>query len=177
MRLVKLMLMGLVLLTLADSGIVYGNGQKGRKSVYTGAIKMSDNKSCEFITEVEHVMFQLNSIDNKYKVVRIKIINNSDKKIKLSAENDKIEIKFPNDTIQGILSLTKQDSVLWDSLSDELRRDLVYPLSVEGKGEEENIFVFMPTENLNGSPVAFKYFINSLSGEEIYLVDRTAVKH
>ncbi|MHC4270108.1 MAG: hypothetical protein ACYSTS_16815 [Planctomycetota bacterium] len=150
------------------------NGGKGKKTFYKGQIKLGEEEVCEFSTEIEQVLFRINSVENKYKVVRIKIINKSEKTLHLSIDKDKLELAYNEGHITGILDLSKYDPIFWDALDSDIRNTLVYPQIVEGKGEEENVFVFIPNPKLEKLPLAFIYTIESLPGrKEVDIYDTT----
>ncbi len=144
------------------------NGGKGKKIRYLGEIKIKDGELWAFTVEIEEIMFLINSVKDKYKVFRIRINNFSDKKIKLSIEEDKVDVHFENnDPITGIIDLYKVNQALWDSFTPELRRKLVYPRIVEAE-EEESIFVFIPNpELIKKAPKSFHYTISDVPKKEV----------
>lgn len=146
------------------------NGGKGKTDRYIGEISIDGNLpgACIFSTEIEKVLFRLNSVQNTYKVVRIKIVNFSKIPLLLSAEKDKIVLVYAHRNISGILNLVNHDPTLWDTFAVEMRRILVYPKKVEA-GEEENIFVFIPEPNLTELPEGFLYVIDSLPEKQILI--------
>lgn len=170
----KLMKVCMLLLVVGGVFVLFnqsalGNGGKGKKIRYLGYIETGEHGTCLFSSEIEPVMFVLNSVQNKYKVVRIKIKNQSKKPIRLSKQKDKIELQFDHGNIQGILNLAKHDADFWDSLKLELRKALVYPQIVEPNGEEENIYVFVPDAKLNKFPKAFVYTIDNLHDKKVHI--------
>jgi hypothetical protein len=154
------------------------NGGKGKTDRYKGQILLGQNwdEDCQFSIEIEKVMFHLNSVQNKYKVVRIKINNYSKKALHLSKEKDKIELHLPgNRSIPGILDLSNHDPTFWDTFDAAMRKTLVYPEVVK-EGEEENIFVFIPDPKLEELPLEFLYTIDSLPGKQVIIESDKVVK-
>lgn len=170
MNLKKACLYGLVLslaiLLARESGAA--NGSKGKKTFYRQQVQLSGTPPgvCDFTIEIERVIFQLNSVRNKYKVVRVKILNRSPKPLHLSKNQDKMQISFREREMTAILDLSAHDPGFWDSLSPEIRRALVYPEIVEA-GEEENIFVFIPDPELKEMPAVFRYTIETLPVKQV----------
>ncbi|MCI0564213.1 MAG: hypothetical protein MN733_37535 [Nitrososphaera sp.] len=147
------------------------NGGIGKPDHYVGQIQLGQNpgEECQFLIEIERILFRLNSVENKYKVVRIKINNQSGSILHLSREKDKIELYFPNNnTVLGILDLSNHDPAFWDAFEADMRRILAYPEVVKA-GEEENIFVFIPDPKLKEPPMAFLYTIESLPEKEVII--------
>ncbi|HEV8580153.1 MAG TPA: hypothetical protein VGX68_13865 [Thermoanaerobaculia bacterium] len=142
---------------------VLGNGGKGKTTVYRAEVRQGEGEPIQFSAELEAILFRLNSVRNKYKVVRVKIVNDSSNSLKLSPDQDKIELLFNTGEapMQGILNLSKRDAALWDSLPADLRQALAYPRIVEA-GEEENVFVFIADPNLARLPRHIRYHVASL---------------
>lgn len=147
------------------------NGGKGKRTVYTG---LDYEHNIELICELEKTSFKLNSVQNKYKVIQLKITNKNNKNLILSKDKDKMEIYFNDAIINGILNLPKHDPKLWDSFAPDLRKTLVYPKLVE-KFEEENIFVFISNPKVNELPLFFQYTIDSLERKRIKIHEYTPV--
>lgn len=119
-----------------------------------------------FSVALERMLFTLNSLENKYKVVRIQIENASKSPLPLSVEKDEMEIVLENGkTVTGILNIRKHDPELWNGLKPGMREMLAYPEVLtarpQGKGVH-NIFVFIPDPKLDLLPVVFRYRIDSL---------------
>jgi len=175
LRHVALSIAAFVLITSARE-YVRGNGGKGKKVIYAGAIEVGkDSGEVLFSSELERVMFRLTSVQNKYKVVRVKIENKSRKQLYLSREKDKMELQLVDRVITGILNISSHDPTLWDSLDPELRKALAYPQLVE-PGEEENIFVFIPDRDLKEVPRKFTYTIGNVPQKKVVIYDTTPSK-
>jgi hypothetical protein len=87
-----------------------------------------------FEVKLDPLSFLLNRIKNKYKLIQI-FVKSSGRGIKLSAENDKIELQFRNERgeevlVRGIVNPGVSDPNFWDSLDNKLRRTLAYPKSI-----------------------------------------------
>jgi len=151
------------------------NGGKGKKTLYGGFVACANtpDDSIAFSTEIEHVLFRLNSVHNKYKVVRLKIKNNCDRDLLLDIAADKLELLHRDGQVSGFLNLAQEDPDLWNNLEADLRRSLLYPARVE-KGEEENVFVLVAQARLPGVPRGFRYTLRTL-GPPIDIRDLTPV--
>jgi hypothetical protein len=152
-----------------------GNGGKGKKTLYGGFVACANtpDDSIAFSTEIEHVLFRLNSVHNKYKVVRIKIKNNCDRDLLLDIATDKLELQHRDGQVSGLFNIAQEDPDLWNNLDPDLRRNLLYPARVE-KGEEENVFVFVTQERPLGIPRGFRYTLRTL-GPSVDIRDLTPV--
>ena len=179
--------MGLVLLAWLPVLRADGGHEPGQSVKMTGRLDptASFSDQCEFSTEIEPVSFKLTSFKNKYKVVRIRIENRKVQSIKLSPENDVIELVLADNSImKGTLNLKAQDGLIWDSLDDEMRKVLAYPMSIRaaraGNGSgtlDETIlfFAFFPVEKVSEVPRQLRFRIESL-GKTITLEQRAVAK-
>lgn len=150
------------------------SGESGRSSRFVGKLDpaASSMNQCEFSVEIERVSFKLNSLRDKYKVVRIRVKNRMSAPMKLSGDQDAIELEMDSGTVvRGTFNLRRQDGSLWDSLSDDLREALAYPLSIRGvKGDGVNprrpevvyVFAFFPADKVPDVPRSFQYTIQSV---------------
>lgn len=142
-------------------------------------------EQCDFSTEIEPVTFKLTSFKDKYKVVRIRVENRKGETIKLSAEKDGIELVLADGkVVKGTFNLKAQDGPVWDSLSDEMRKVLAYPLSIRAakvgdgsRAREEviNFFAFFPADKVPDVPRSFHYTIKSL-GKTLTLEQRVVAR-
>src|SRR5688500_4058513 len=104
--------------------------EAGQLRRYVGGLILGDAREnrCEFAIEVDKIAFVLNSLENKYRLIRIRVDNFSQTPILLSSDKDSFELKIDeNITVKGLLNLRKADPRLWDSLSIDLREALAYP--------------------------------------------------
>ncbi len=149
-----------------------GNGGEFKETRYRGEIQMSDDSGkIVFSAAIDRVMFTLNSLESKYKVIRIQIENGSKSILPLSVEKDEMEIILEDGKkVTGILNLRKDAPELWNGFKPELREMLSYPEVVtarpQGKGLH-NIFLFIPDPKLDTLPVVFRYRIDSLNRKVI----------
>jgi len=149
---------------------VLANGGELKETQYYGEVQMGDGSDkVLFSATLERVMFTLSSLENKYKVIKIKIENKSKSPLALSIENDEIEIVLNNGKkIAGILNMRKHDPELWNGFNPEMRETLAYPdvVTPPPKGVH-NIFLFIPDPKLDTLPVVFRYRIDSLDKKMI----------
>jgi hypothetical protein len=150
------------------------SGESGRSSRFVGKLDpaASFTNQCEFSVEIERVMFKLNSLKDKYKLVRIRVENRMSGPIKLSGAEDGIELEMGDgNVVRGTFNLQGQDGSLWDSLSEDMRKALAYPLSIRGvKGDGVNprrpevvyVFAFFPADKASEVPRSFRYTIQSV---------------
>lgn len=150
------------------------SGESGRSSRFVGKLEpgASYTNQCEFSVEIERVMFKLNSLKDKYKVVRIRVENRMSAPIMLSADQDAIELVIGNgNVVRGTFNLRGQDGALWDSLSEDMRKSLAYPLSIRGvKGDGVNsrqpeviyVLAFFPADKVPEMPRSFRYTIQGV---------------
>ena len=173
MRLRKILLCSLFLV--ATSTMLAANGSKGKKVLYEAHIVVGDanQPNCHFMIELEPILFQINSVQNKYRVIRINIKNDSLASLKLSLDKDSVQFRANSRLVKGSLSVASSDQAWWDGLSSELRRALAYPdqSAIKG-GEEENVFVFVPVSDLPTLPVEILFKIDSVSGTPIPIRQR-----
>ena len=167
-----LSMIALLLVLMSARGEV--SGERGRSSRFVGKLDpaASASNQCEFSVEIERVSFKLNSLKDKYKVLRIRVENRMSAPIKLSGDQDAIELEMNSGTVvRGTFNLRGRDGSLWDSLSDDLREALAYPLSIRGaKGDATSprqpevvyVFAFFPADQVSDVPRSFQYTIQSV---------------
>lgn len=149
--------------------------EAGQPRRYVGGLSLGDAREerCEFAIEVDKIAFVLNSLENKYRLIRVRVDNFSRTPILLSPDKDSFELKIgENIAVKGLLSLRKADPQLWDSLTIEMREALAYPqtfepakVSTEGGRETPQpiyLFVFFPKDKVPQLPGSFTYRIDSL---------------
>ncbi len=173
LKLIGLAVLVLLLLAVTKESALC-NGRELRETEYQGQIKMAQGEVL-FSTRIEKVMFSLNSLQDKYKVVRIQVENRSNIAISLSIEKDKMELLFMDGRIiSGILDLSSHDPNLWQSFSPEFRAILAYPEIVQKETRSiQNIFIFIPNPKLDELPKSFRYTIDSLEKRRIDIIDVT----
>src|SRR5258705_12239415 len=87
------------------------SGESGRSSRFCGNLDpaASYTNQCEFSVEIEPVLFKLNSLKDKYKVVRIRVENRMSEPIKLSGDKDAIELEMGGgNVVRGTFNLPGQ---------------------------------------------------------------------
>lgn len=177
MQLLRLISFSIFILVLFANEAGLCNGKKHELTSYVGTIKIGEDlhEEVSFSTKIEKVMFNLNSVQNQYKVIRINIRNWSKKALHLSREKDKIEIYANDEVIPGVLDLSKNDPAIWDAFDLTIREILIYPRIVD-PGEEENIFVFLPNKILIELPKKIIYTISTISKQAILEQERIVPK-
>ena len=111
--------------------------------------------------EFQSILFKLNTVQGKYKVVPVLLENRGPEPIALSRSDDTFVVLFDGSSVPGILQLSKADRDLWDSLDSSTQRMLSYPEQV-GKNEAVMIYVFVKEADLSGMPTGFDYTVKSL---------------
>src|SRR6267142_769363 len=83
------------LFLVAASTLLAANGSKGKKLIYEAHIRVGDasQPNCHFMIELEPILFQINSVQNKYRVIRINIKNDSQVALKLSLDKDVVQVR------------------------------------------------------------------------------------
>ena len=150
----------LVLLFMLVSGRSYGEtaGEDSGIEVY---YVQDDDSPVTARAEIDRDTFLLNSVDNKYRVVRFRVTNRAEKPIDLSSRQDTFECHHGSSKSAGILRLQRADSALWGSLSQDTRKRLAYPLQIKPK-TSIHVFVWFPKDKLKNLPFKFVWDIKSL---------------
>lgn len=164
MRLYKALLILLVSSILATNSLstALANGGKDQSQHYMARIKLKSGGWIFIEANIERLSYILLSFQNKYKLVPIKVQNEGQSDIRLSAETDKIEVILPNGSkVRAVLDLSTSDPEVWDSLDFELRSQLAYPMVIQA-GEEEVVFVFIPGGEGQELPKCFHWWIESM---------------
>lgn len=166
MRKYRIMLFPLfmMILVLSSDNSALANGGRGKRVTYQGELKVNKNQVHEFSTEIEEVNFLITSVDAKYRALRIRIRNWTRKKLALSVEGDAvlIHMKAGEQPVKGILDVSENDKKTWNKFSEDLKSKLIYPTKVD-PGEEENVFVFIPVNEIKSLPTYIEY---SLKGQK-----------
>jgi hypothetical protein len=110
-------------------------------------------------------------LKDKYRVIRIRVENRTTQPIKLSRDEDIVELILSDHaSVRGTFKLREEDGPLWDSLSEDLRNALAYPVSIHGaKGDSANtrrpevlyLFAFFPAGKVSEIPRSFIYTLQS----------------
>jgi hypothetical protein len=156
------------------------DGSKGKLRVYDAKVT-ADQGDWYFKVELEPILFQIVSVQNKYKVLRINIMNRSKKSLQLSLQDDRLQIRYrPADggsqkAVNGSLDVAHTDRAWWNSLDPSLQKALAYPDQAAIRaGEEENVFVFVPAGDLPSFPDELLFTIKGFSATPI-VIRRQAV--
>jgi hypothetical protein len=176
LRAIAMVVSGLATLLFLGDASVLANGSKGKRVRYGAEVQTGDtaSKKCRFDAELEPLLFRLATVRGKYRVVRIRIQNASDKRLVLSLTNDRMELRLASGMRPALLDLGVHDPELWDSLPPELRGSIAYPRGVD-PGEEESVFAFVPIGDAVSEPLAFRYTIASLPAGPVNMRDMTPV--
>ncbi len=151
------------------------NGSKGKHLVYEAKLRLGDGErdECLFLVELEPILFRITTVQNKYRAIRINIVNRSQRPLRLSLEKDSIQIRAGERTVNGILTLAQRETSFWNRLDPDLRKALAYPdqEAIRG-GEEENVFVYVPSSDLPAFPDEVRFKIASFSDTPISIRSR-----
>jgi len=143
------------------------NGNKAKKMLYDG--KADD---VAFSIELEPIPFQINAVQGRYRLVRIRMVNNGSTPLALSAQGDRVRAFTGAAEVEGILDLGQRDAPLWDGFPLEVRTMLAYPTVVKPR-EEESVFVFFDTNRVTRAPAGLLYTIASLK-RDVSIMNRSA---
>jgi hypothetical protein len=160
----------LCVLALSGESAVGANGSKG-KIVSLTAEHQLESGVYELSSDIEPILFPLVTLQDKYRVLRIRMRNRSKRTLALSKAGDAVSVETPRGPVRGILDLPAHDRAVWDKLDRKFRENLIYPEHVEA-GEEDNVFVFLPATEITTVPMQLRYKFGSLGGREIVLADR-----
>jgi hypothetical protein len=151
------------------------DGSKGKLLVYDAKVA-AEQGDWYFKVEFEPILFRLVSVQNKYKVIRVNIVNRSKKPLQLSLQDDRIQIRVgppgsPNaKVVNAVFDISRTDPNWWKSLDPALQRALAYPDQAAIRTSEvENVFVFVPTADLPSFPDQLLYMIKSYSATPIVI--------
>jgi hypothetical protein len=111
--------------------------------------------------ELQSILFKLNAVQGKYKVLPLLVENRGPEPIVLSRSDDTFMVLFEGRSVPGILQLSKVDRELWDSLDSSTQRMLSYPEQI-GRNEAVMIYVFVKEAELPGMPQGFDYTVKSV---------------
>ena len=164
-----------VLFLLLAATLLAANGSKGKRVIYDGTARIGSDADakCHFLVELEPILFQVESIQGKYRVIRINIRSFSQSPLNLSLQKDSIQVRVGARLVNGSLDPAGLDSSWWDGLPVGLRTALAYPdqAAIKG-GEEENVFAYFPVADLSAPPTEILFKINAVSTTPISLGQR-----
>jgi hypothetical protein len=135
------------------------NGNKAKKEVYDGKAGQ-----IIFTVELEPIPFQITTVGNRYRLVRIRIVNEGPRPLALAAQSDKVVAYTRDGEVEGILDIGRRDAPLWDGFPLEVRTLLAYPMVVKAR-EEESVFVFFDATRLKSAPGGLLYTLAGLNDQ------------
>ncbi len=152
-------------LAAASVGLLPANGSKGRMVLYGARVPVSNATGADsFSIELEPILFPILSLQNKYRVIRISVKNQSSAPLKLSVAKDTIQVLVGSRLVRGRLSVSDSEAAWWNGLSLDMRKALVYPDQAPIRtGEEDNVFAFFPVSEISAVPEEVLYKVASLS--------------
>ena len=127
-----------------------------------------------FNISVEPVMFRLQTIASRYRLVRLRVSNPTPTPVVLSSDADRLEVVTQSGAaVRALLKPQQADPAFWDGLSPEVRETLAYPELLKGTPapatgsrpevpESVYIYVLVPAD-VNQPPRSFRYTIASLN--------------
>ena len=160
---------GVAALFLLAASSAMAKGNKAKKELYDGKLG-----AIAFSIELEPIPFQITAVQNRYRLVRIRMVNNGQTPLRLSAQSDKVLAFTRDGEVEGILDVGRRDAALWDQFPMEVRTMLAYPTVVKPR-EEESVFVFFDANRLSRAPEAVRYTVAGLK-EDVTLARRGATR-
>jgi hypothetical protein len=149
----------------------YANGGKAKNAVYDGVAQPkagTGNGSFRFTIDTSPIIFYLGTVNNKYYVLLIRAVNQSDVPLLLAKDQDTIELQYSDgQKVKALLNLRAADGATWDSLDLGLRTAVAYPEVIKAR-EEEGIYLYVSVKDLAGPrkdhimPSSIIYNIKSL---------------
>jgi hypothetical protein len=127
-----------------------------------------------FNISIEPVMFRLQTVASRYRLVRLRVSNPTPAPVVLSSDADRLEVvPQSGPSVRALLKPQQADPAFWDGLSPEVRETLAYPELLKGTPapaagarpevpESVYIYVLVPAD-VNQAPRSFRYTIASLN--------------
>ena len=177
-----IVLTGIVLLaaTAASIRVSAADGSKGRLRRYEAHVRAGQGTqgNWDFVVELEPVLFRVVALQDKYRILRINIVNHSDAPLRLSPM-DKVQVQFRESgsprTVEALLDVSQSDKAWWNGLPQDLRSALAYPDQAPiGRNEEENVFAFVPVASAPTLPTAILFTVNRFSSTPVTLREMLA---
>lgn len=150
---------------------VSGSGPSNRPATYRGSLELGSEGEdpCTFAITLDAVLFELHTLQGKYRVVRIQVSNRSSKSVVLSNRADRIKVRLRNDReVDAIINMQQADPAVWDKLDSDARKALAYPKSISagdevavGRQSQMSFFAFLPAD-VADPPVWFEFIIDSV---------------
>ncbi|MHC4066429.1 MAG: hypothetical protein ACYSUI_18285 [Planctomycetota bacterium] len=171
----RIVSLGLVATWPVHEALAGTGGRSSPVTRYVGKtlVDKDSRKVCELSVDIDRFLFMLNTVESKYRVIRIEVSNWRPKSIRLSRADDSITAVLEDGRkIAGILNLPEKDPKFWASISLGQREKLLYTSPIEPaqmRDEEHDpspgrrqLFAFFPSEPLDELPVKFYWKIESL---------------
>jgi hypothetical protein len=172
-----------ILVLLVTSGLLLGrptsasiSGGTNVSVEYNGEVRAADGaEQYRFNITIEPVMFRLQAMQGKYKLLRLRVLNATSTPLALSADRDRLEIlSRDGSSVSALLNPQRGDAVFWDALEANTRETLAYPVTLKGapasapgarpsSPESLYIYVLVPAAQVNDVPTSFRYTIASLN--------------
>jgi hypothetical protein len=143
----------------------HANGGKAKSMLLMG--RLIDGGRVTFATTIDPLLFTVGSLKGKYRLIRIAIRNDGTQPLPLSAGQDKVTLEVAGRQVPALLDLSASDPSLWDSLPQDLRTMLAYPVVVDG-GEEESVVAYVPVGVATQAPTTVTY-TNASKNEPVVL--------
>ena len=171
-----------VLVTLVVLGTLSGRYLHGSigggKSIYTdyvAEVKGTTTGTYQFDIAIEPLIFRLETMQGKYRLVRLKISNGTTTNLVLSADRDSIELVPHNGAaVAAVLNPLRLDPTFWGALDQQTRDELTYPVMLNGipapsrgapPSRQESLYIYLlvPASQVSEVPESFRYTIASLN--------------
>lgn len=182
---VALAIVAAVLISRSTSASVAGGVNP--YSDYVGELRGADGRAQLRLTlTVERMMFRVTTVAGKYRIVRLRISNESIAPLAFSATDDRMDVIQEGAVVaQAVLNPLKADPPFWASLDQTLRDALVYPVKLNGSrqdaapspaAESAYLYLLLPADTVTSPPQAFRYTIASLGATIDLRVRQTAAR-
>src|SRR5688572_6096241 len=98
---------------------------------YNGEVRSADGvEQYRFNISIEPVMFRLQTMQGKYRMVRLRISNATSTPLALSADRDRLELLTRDGAaVAAVLNPQRSDTAFWDVLDATTRTTLAYPVT------------------------------------------------
>jgi hypothetical protein len=167
-------LAGTLLVAALSVNLSPANGTKGRTVFYGARVPVAGATGTDsFSVELEPILFPILSLESKYRVIRIRVKNQSSAPLHLSGAKDAIQAKVAGRVVTARLSISEAEPAWWNALSLGMRTALVYPDQAPIRaGEEDNVFAFFTVADVPAIPEEIRFTVASLSATPIALRQR-----
>jgi hypothetical protein len=179
----KLRFATLMLVLLATCGpltvrplLAFVAGNASTSVEYIGEVRGANAaEQYRFSIVIEPVIFRLATMQGKYRLLRMRVLNSTSSPLSFSADRDRVEILRRGGTpIAALLNPQQGDAVFWDSLDAGTRDTLAYPVTLKGapasppgapfsSAESIYIYVLVAAAQVTDLPESFRYTIASIN--------------